>query len=336
MRLRISDFGTRNRSLRLEAESRDRQSVSNPQAAVRNPKSAIRDPQSAIERLRITLEMIKIEHTLFALPFAFLGALLAARDVPPQTAGFWVSKLLWITVAMIGARSGAMTFNRIADRSIDAANPRTAARALPAGLLDIRFAIVFTVVSAFLFLLAASQLNRLTLILSPIALGSVLIYSYAKRFTSFSHFILGWCLAIAPSGAWIAISGKLTLVPVLLSLSVMLWTAGFDVLYACQDYEFDRGAGLYSIPRRFGIRTALWIARGIHVLMFASLILFFLNAHLGWLGLIGVIATGALLIFQHSIVKANDLSRLNAALTQRTAKHSKRLQRYFAYPDRST
>lgn len=284
----------------MEVETRDRQ-------------SAIRNPKSAIDRLRITLEMIKIEHTLFALPFAFLGALLAARVVPPQPAGFWVSKLLWITVAMIGARSAAMTFNRIADRAIDAANPRTATRALPAGLLDMRFAVVFTIASAALFLLAASQLNRLTLILSPIALGSVLIYSYAKRFTSFSHFILGWCLAIAPSGAWIAICGRLTLVPVLLSLSVMLWTAGFDVLYACQDYDFDRGAGLYSIPRRFGISTALWIARGIHGLMFTSLILFFLNAQLGWLGLIGVITTGALLIYQHSIVKATDLSRLNAA-----------------------
>ncbi len=265
------------------------------------------------QRLRITLDMIKIEHTLFALPFAFLGAALAAREVPAQPASFWVSKVLWITVAMISARSAAMTFNRIADRQIDAANPRTAARALPAGLLDVRFAVVFTIVSSALFLLAASQLNRLTLILSPIALGSVLLYSYTKRFTSFSHFILGWCLAIAPSGAWIAIQGRLTLVPVLLSLAVLLWTAGFDVLYACQDYEFDRGVGLYSIPRRFGISAALWVARGIHALMFASLVIFFLNAHLGWLGLIGVIATGALLIYQHSIVKANDLSRLNAA-----------------------
>ena len=300
MKLRISDFGLRIRGARLWF-------------ANRFPQSGIRNPQSAINRLRITLEMIKIEHTLFALPFAFLGAALAARDVPPQPASFWVSKLLWITVAMIGARSAAMTFNRIADRGIDAANPRTAARALPAGLLDMRFAVVFTIVSVAVFLLAASQLNRLTLILSPIAVGSVLLYSYTKRFTSFSHFVLGWCLAIAPSGAWIAICGKLTLVPVLLSLSVMLWTAGFDVLYACQDYEFDRGAGLYSIPRRFGISAALWIARGIHALMFASLVMFFLNAHLGLLGLIGVIATGALLIYQHSIVKANDLSRLNAA-----------------------
>ena len=265
------------------------------------------------KRLRITLEMIKIEHTLFALPFALLGAALAAREMPHQPASFWISKLLWIAVAMVGARSAAMTFNRIADREIDAANPRTAARALPAGLLDLRFAVIFTAVSSAVFLLAASQLNRLTLMLSPVALGSVLLYSYTKRFTSLSHLILGWCLAIAPSGAWIAIQGKLTIVPVLLSLSVMLWTAGFDILYACQDYDFDRRRGLRSIPERFGISKALWIARGVHVLMFASLLVFFFSAHLGWLGSAGVIATGGLLFYQHSIVKADDLSRLNAA-----------------------
>jgi 4-hydroxybenzoate polyprenyltransferase len=264
-------------------------------------------------RLKITLEMIKIEHTLFALPFAFLGATLAARELPPQASNFWISKLLWITVAMVGARSAAMTFNRIVDREIDAANPRTATRALPAGHLDLRFAAGFAIVSAALFLLSASQLNRLTLILSPIALGSVLLYSYTKRFTFLSHLILGWCLAIAPSGAWIAIQGRLTAVPVLLSLSVMLWTAGFDVLYACQDCDFDRRSGLHSIPRRFGISRALWIARGLHVIMFAALVLFFLDAHLGWLGFVGVAATGVLLIYQHSIVKATDLSRLNAA-----------------------
>ncbi|HET9530393.1 MAG TPA: UbiA-like polyprenyltransferase, partial [Blastocatellia bacterium] len=219
------------------------------------------------ERLRITLEMIKIEHTLFALPFAFLGATLAARGVGPQPAAFWISKLVWITVAMVGARSAAMTFNRIADRDVDAANPRTSSRALPAGLLDLRFAWVFTLVSAALFLLAASQLNRLTLMLSPVALGSVLFYSYTKRFTALSHLVLGWCLAIAPSGAWIAIQGKLTIVPVLLSASVMLWTAGFDILYACQDYDFDRKAGLHSIPKAVGISRALWVARGLHALM---------------------------------------------------------------------
>lgn len=269
--------------------------------------------QTVSKRLKVTLEMIKIEHTLFALPFAFLGAALAARDMPPQTAGFWIAKLVWITLAMVGARSAAMAFNRIADHRIDAANPRTANRALPAGLLDLRFAWIFTLTSAALFLVAASQLNRLTLILSPVALGSVLLYSYTKRFTAASHLILGWCLAIAPAGAWIAIQGRLTLVPVLLSLSVLLWTAGFDILYACQDYDFDRRAGLHSIPERFGITRALWIARALHALMFVSLLLFFRAAELGWMGFAGVAVTGALLVYQHSLVKADDLSRLNAA-----------------------
>jgi 4-hydroxybenzoate polyprenyltransferase len=268
---------------------------------------------SITERLKITLEMIKIEHTLFALPFAFLGAALAAREIPQQSASFWMLKILWITLAMVGARSAAMTFNRIADRDIDAANPRTAMRALPAGLLDVRFAWAFTLVSSALFLLAAYNLNWLTFALSPVALGSVLAYSYFKRFSALAHLFLGWCLSIAPSGAWIAITGNLTLVPFLLSMAVMLWTAGFDVLYACQDYEFDKGAGLHSIPKRFGIANALWIARAIHTLMFAVLILFFYKANLGWLGFVGVLATGALLLYQHSIVKANDLSRMNAA-----------------------
>jgi 4-hydroxybenzoate polyprenyltransferase len=266
-----------------------------------------------MERLAITLEMIKIEHTLFALPFAFLGATLAAREMPSQPASFWITKLLWITLAMVGARSAAMTFNRIADTGIDAANPRTATRALPSGLLDPRFAWTFTIVASLLFVLAASQLNRLTLILSPVVLGSVFLYSYTKRFTPLAHLVLGWCLAIAPAGAWIAIQGKLTLLPVLLSLAVTLWTAGFDVLYSCQDYEFDRRAGLHSIPQRLGISNALWVARGIHALMFAVLVVFFWMANLSWLGLVGVIATGLLLVYQHSIVKADDLSRLNAA-----------------------
>jgi 4-hydroxybenzoate polyprenyltransferase len=264
-------------------------------------------------RLQITLEMIKIEHTLFALPFAFLGATLAARDLPAQPASFWVSKVFWITVAMVGARSAAMTFNRIADRHIDAANPRTAGRALPAGLLDLRFAWVFTAISSALFVLAASQLNRLTLILSPVALGSVFLYSYTKRVTALSHLVLGWCLAIAPSGAWIAIQGRLTIVPVLLSISVMLWTAGFDILYACQDFNFDTKAGLHSIPQAVGISRALWVARFLHALMFLTLVIFFYTARLGWVSLIGVVATGALLVYQHSLVKAHDLSRLDAA-----------------------
>ncbi|HEY6332123.1 MAG TPA: UbiA-like polyprenyltransferase [Blastocatellia bacterium] len=268
---------------------------------------------SLIKRLKITLEMIKIEHTLFALPFAFLGATLASRDLGPRPASFWITKLVWITLAMVGARSAAMAFNRLADRNFDASNPRTAGRALPAGILDAKFVAAFTVLACALFVLAASQLNRFTLLLSPVALVSVLGYSYTKRFTALSHLVLGWCLSIAPSGAWIAIQGRLTIVPVLLSASVMLWTAGFDILYACQDYEFDRTTGLHSVPRWLGVSRALWVARGAHALMFAVLVAFFYAAQLGWIGLIGVVLTGILLVYQHSLVKADDLSRMNAA-----------------------
>jgi 4-hydroxybenzoate polyprenyltransferase len=264
-------------------------------------------------RLRITLEMIKIEHTLFALPFALLGATLAARELGPRPMSFWLGKLVWITVAMVGARSAAMAFNRLADRKFDAANPRTAGRALPAGLVDARFVWVFTCISAALFVAAAWRLNTLALLLSPVALGSVLVYSYTKRFTAASHLFLGWCLGIAPAGAWIAIQGKLSAVPVLLSLCVMLWTAGFDILYACQDFDFDRRAGLRSIPQSVGVARALIAARLLHGIMFTCLIGFFYAAHLGWIGLIGVAATGILLVYQHSLVRSGDLSRLNAA-----------------------
>jgi 4-hydroxybenzoate polyprenyltransferase len=266
-----------------------------------------------MRRLQVTLEMIKIEHTLFALPFAFLGAALAARDMPLEPLSFWLGRIVWITLAMVGARSAAMAFNRIADRKLDKANPRTAGRALPAGLVDSRFVWTFTIASSALFLAAAYQLNRLTLELAPVALASVIGYSYTKRFTAASHLVLGWCLGIAPSGAWIAIQGRLTIVPVLLSIAVMLWTAGFDILYACQDHDFDVSAGVHSVPQRFGVAGALAIARAIHALMFITLILFFRAAHLGWIGLIGVVATGALLIYQHSLVRPNDLSRLGAA-----------------------
>jgi 4-hydroxybenzoate polyprenyltransferase len=259
------------------------------------------------KNLKITLEMIKIEHTLFALPFAILGALLAARGWPPGM------KLLWITLCMVGARSAAMAFNRLVDRDYDRNNPRTQMRALPAGLLSPRFVLLFTLVSSALFLFAAANLNRLTLILSPVALGSVLLYSYTKRFTSFSHLVLGWCLAIAPTGAWIAIRGQFDSTPVLLSAIVMLWTAGFDIIYACQDYEFDRNAGLHSIPQRFGINRALVIARALHLLMFALLVTFFFIAQLRWLGAVGLLLAAILLVRQHLIVKANDLSRLDAA-----------------------
>jgi 4-hydroxybenzoate polyprenyltransferase len=257
---------------------------------------------------RLTLEMIKIEHTLFALPFAFLGAVLAANGLPT------LRQLIWIFLAMVGARSTAMAFNRLADRKFDARNPRTAMRALPAGLLSVSFVWAFTIASAMLFLLAAAMLNRLTLILAPVALASVLLYSLTKRWTQFSHIVLGWCLSIAPTGAWIAVRGEFgSPVPLLLSLVVLLWTAGFDVLYACQDYEFDRSEGLYSIPARFGIARALWISRGLHAAAFLALVALYLLSGLGPLALIGVAATAVLLLYQHRLVKADDLGRLNAA-----------------------
>nr|MDQ2937501.1 putative 4-hydroxybenzoate polyprenyltransferase [Acidobacteriota bacterium] len=255
-----------------------------------------------------TLEMIKIEHTLFALPFAFLGAVLAANGLPS------LKQIVWITVAMIGARSTAMAFNRIADREYDALNPRTSTRALPAGLLSVGFAWGFTAISAILFFVAAAMLNRLTLILAPVALASVLFYSFSKRWTLLSHLLLGWCLSIAPTGAWIAVRGTLdSPVPLLLSLVVLLWTAGFDVLYACQDFDFDLKAGLYSIPKRFGIARSLFIARLLHAGAFAALLALYWFTHLGVFALIGVVATAGLLIYQHRLVRADDLSRLNAA-----------------------
>lgn len=255
-----------------------------------------------------TLEMIKIEHTLFALPFAFLGAVLAARGLPT------LRQILWITVAMIGARSAAMAFNRIVDREMDARNPRTRARALASGALSVRFAWMFTIISIALFLLATLMLNRLTLLLAPIALLSILFYSYTKRFTSLAHIALGWCLAIAPTAAWIAVRGEIgSIVPLLLSGTVLLWTAGFDVLYACQDYEFDRAARLHSIPARFGIGRALLISRLFHAGAFASLVILYFATGLGVLALSGVAGVGALLVRQHLLVSASDLSRLNAA-----------------------
>ena len=262
----------------------------------------------AARSLRTTLEMIKIEHTLFALPFALLGAVLAARGLPAP----W--QLLWITVAMVGARSAAMAFNRIADHKYDAANPRTSGRAIPSGALSLKFAWAFTLAAAALFFVASAMLNRLTLLLAPVALASVLSYSYTKRFTSLSHLVLGWCLAIAPTGAWIAVRGALdSPVPLLLSLVVLLWTAGFDVLYACQDYDFDRAAGLRSIPARVGIPRALWISRLLHAAAFAALVALYLTAAPGAFALAGLALTAALLVYQHSLVRADDLTRLNAA-----------------------
>lgn len=263
---------------------------------------------SVPEKLKTTLAMIKFEHTLFALPFAFLGAILAADGLPT----WW--QILWITVAMFGARSAAMTFNRIVDRDIDARNPRTAGREIPSGKLSVGFAWAFLYVSIGVFLLASYSLNWLTFALSPVALIFVLGYSYAKRYTAFAHIILGVALAISPSAAWIAVRGSLNdPVPILLSVLVLMWTTGFDVLYACQDFEFDRKAGLRSIPARFGIKNSLLIARLFHFQAFIVLVLLYLVTGLDWLALAGVVAVGALLIYQHTLVKPNDLSKMNAA-----------------------
>jgi 4-hydroxybenzoate polyprenyltransferase len=277
-----------------------------PARTSRRSKSA--NMSTIVRNIGTTLEMIKIEHTLFALPFAFLGAVLAAKGIPTAT------QILWITLAMAGARSTAMAFNRIADKDYDARNPRTKMRAIPAGALSVGFVLVFTICGAGVFVFATAMLNRLTLLLSPVALASVVLYSYTKRWTLLSHLVLGWCLAIAPTGAWIAVRGSIdSPAPLLLSVIVMLWTAGFDVLYACQDYDFDRREGLHSIPARYGIGQSLWISRLLHVGAFAALVALYFVTHLGPLAVAGLIATGALLIYQHTLVRADDLSRLNAA-----------------------
>jgi 4-hydroxybenzoate polyprenyltransferase len=260
-----------------------------------------------LRNLRVTLEMIKWEHSIFALPFALCGAMLAASGLPTAR------QLLWIVVAMISARSAAMAFNRLADATIDAANPRTRTRALPAGHLSSAFVATFVVVSCAIFILAASQLNRLTLVLSPVALAVLLLYSYTKRFTRLSHLVLGFALGIAPAAAWIAVRGSLDVRILLLTAAVTFWVAGFDVLYACQDFDFDCTTGLHSIPRHIGIPAALWIARVFHLIMLILLVALIPAFALGKLAFAGIVAVLVLLLYEHSLVRSNDLSRLNAA-----------------------
>jgi 4-hydroxybenzoate polyprenyltransferase len=261
-------------------------------------------------RVRIVLEMIKFEHSVFALPFALVGALLAARmggGLPT-----W-RQLLWIVIAMVSARSAAMTVNRIADREYDRRNPRTANRAIPAGDLSVGFAWAFTAVLSAVLIIAAWQLNAAALKLSPLALAVLFFYSYTKRFTTWSHFVLGFCLGISPAAAWIAIRGSLDWRMLILSAAVTLWVGGFDVLYACQDVEFDEAAGLYSIPRRFGIARALAVARTMHLLMAALLVGLAWSFHLAWPAWAGIAVVAALLSYEHSLVKPDDLSKINAA-----------------------
>jgi 4-hydroxybenzoate polyprenyltransferase len=258
-------------------------------------------------KVRTTLEMIKFEHSVFALPFALTGALLAARGWPG-----W-RPLAWIVVAMVAARSAAMTFNRIADLQFDALNPRTRLRALPAGRLSLSFAMGFTIICCGVFVFAASELNRLAFELSPLALAVILSYSYAKRFTWLSHLALGVCLGISPIAAWIALRGDLQSGILLLGAGVSLWVAGFDMIYACQDVEFDRQQGLASFPSRFGIPAALRGSAALHGLMLVSLIGVAWLEHLGWSAALGLAAVAALLGYEHYLVRPNDLTRVNAA-----------------------
>jgi 4-hydroxybenzoate polyprenyltransferase len=258
-------------------------------------------------RLRTTLEMIKFSHTLFALPFALLAAFLAARGLPS-----WPT-LAKILLAMVGARSAAMAHNRLIDREIDAANPRTVLRALPSGALTAGFVRIFLAASVALFLVAAVTLNRLTLLLSPVALGLLFFYSYTKRFTWLSHLVLGLCLALAPVGAWIAVTGSIAWTAILLGLAVLLWTAGFDILYALQDEEHDRKTGLKSLPARWGARTALVVSALLHAAMIPLLLAVWRLSGGGLLFAASILATAAALLYQHAIAKPGDLSRINAA-----------------------
>ncbi|HXX72004.1 MAG TPA: UbiA-like polyprenyltransferase [Candidatus Acidoferrum sp.] len=261
-------------------------------------------------RIRTVLEMIKFEHSVFALPFALVGALLAAREGGGLPS--W-RQILWIVIAMVSARSAAMTLNRIADVDYDRHNPRTRNRALPTGELSIAFAWAFTIVASALLIIAAWQLNTLTRKLAPLALAILWLYSYTKRFTSWSHFVLGFCLGMSPAAAWIAIRGSLDLRMLILSAAVTLWVGGFDVLYACQDVAFDRAAGLYSIPKKMGIAKALQFARVVHILMVALLAWLAWSFQLTWPAWVGIAVVAILLAYEHSLVKADDLSKMNAA-----------------------
>lgn len=260
-----------------------------------------------MRKLKIILEMIKFEHTVFALPFAIMSAFIAEEGLPPLT------KLGWILVAMVGARSCAMAFNRLADAEIDSQNPRTATRAIPAGLITKGAVWFFTLVSAGLLVCAAWRLNPLAFALSPVALAVIMGYSFTKRFTALSHLWLGLALSISPVGAWIAIKGQFDWTPIILCCVVLLWTAGFDIIYACQDVNFDRKHGLHSIPARIGIRWALWVSSALHVVAVFLLFCIPRFAEMGHFYFVGVWIVVFIFIYEHAIVKPDDLSRVNLA-----------------------
>jgi 4-hydroxybenzoate polyprenyltransferase len=267
-------------------------------------KSVIAMP---FRKLGIILDMIKFEHTIFALPFALSSAIVAARGIPEWRI------IGWILVAMVGARSAAMTFNRIADAKIDAANPRTASRAIPSGLISVGAAWVFTIVSAALLVLAAYMLNPLAFALSPLALAAVVVYSFTKRFTNLSHLWLGLCLGIAPVGAWIAVTGRLEFAPMVLSAGVIAWTAGFDIIYSLQDIEFDKKMELFSLPSRLGAGKALFVSRLLHAAMVVMLVWFGMLTGRGCVYYVGAGLVALFLIYEQSLVSPKDISRVNAA-----------------------
>jgi 4-hydroxybenzoate polyprenyltransferase len=260
-----------------------------------------------LEKTAVFLEMIKFPHTIFALPFALTGALLAAGGIPG-----W-GQLLWIVMAMIGARTAAMGLNRLIDAEIDARNPRTAGRAIPAGQLGKGTTLLFIVLSVLLLLFAAAKLNPLCLKLSPVALFFLVLYSYCKRFTAFAHIVLGFCLGAAPVGAWIAIRGTVDLPALLLGLAVLFWVAGFDILYALQDLDFDRTAGLHSIPVQLGVNGSLWLARLFSLLMLLLLLAVYHLLPLGWPFLLGIAAAACLLTYEHWLLRGGDLAKLDLA-----------------------
>ena len=258
-------------------------------------------------RIRLSAELVAFRHTIFALPFAFMGMLLAAGGVPSPR------QIVLVTLAMVGARTAAMAFNRIADERFDRLNPRTAGRPLPSGRMRRPWAVGLVMGASTLFVGSAAMLNSLCLHLSPLALGLILSYSLSKRVTSLSHFHLGASLGLAPVGAWIAVTGQLDVAPLVLGAAVMLWTAGFDIIYACQDFEFDRSMGLQSLPARLGIGPALRISSLLHVLTVIALALTPLAVSLGRAYLAGVVLAGLILIFEHRLVRPGDLARVNAA-----------------------
>jgi 4-hydroxybenzoate polyprenyltransferase len=264
-----------------------------------------------ISKLRTFLDMIKFEHTLFALPFAFVGAILGAVTMEKRLPD--LSECGWILLAMVGARTAAMGLNRVIDKAIDKRNPRTAMRAIPAGLLKSKEVIIFIIISFILLFWAASQLNSLSVKLLPLAVFLLVIYSYTKRFTWACHIILGLTIGLAPLGGWVAVTGSVTWTSLILYFTVALWTAGFDVIYACQDVEFDRKEGLHSIPAKFGISRALGIARMLHALTAAGFALLLILTDLSWWYFAGTVVAGVLLLYEHRLVKPNDLSKLNAA-----------------------